>query len=228
MTYASIEEAWGSPFKPSKKKTKKSKKKKISNSQRNDSQLNTSLIEQFEDFSSNVNMNSNISGNQNKENNENNENENDLIYEVSPAEESLDYSEVYGGRDLDGIDSNNLHRIVKNDLDEEDNDSVFSDDLRIQRQPELENTKNETCDIKDEIKKMNSKINYILNKIDSKEGFKNLSSNEGSNNNLYDIVLFILLGLFIIIIIESINKLALRGSEEFVCVPKIKLPKLDN
>lgn len=222
MTYASIEEAWGSSFRPSKKKTKKSKRKKLASAQQGNEQLNTSLIEQFEDFSSNVNMNSNVSGNQNKNN--------DLIYEVSPAEESNHYADVYQDKELESIDSNNLHRIVKDDIDPEDDDSVFSDDLTLQSEPNenIDSNQNERCDIKDEIKKMNSKINYILNKIDSKEGFKNLSnSKESLNNNLYDIVLFILLGLFIIVIIESINKLALRGSEDFVCVPKIKLPKLE-
>ena len=134
-----------------------------------------------------------------------------------------EYAPIYPEKNIRGIDSNSLKRLNENNKEkdiDEDLVSTSSDDI-IELKP------NKNCDIKTEMKEMNDKINFILNKINSREDFNTINgSKDNVNKNLYDIILFILFGLFIILIFESINKLALRGSENFVCVPKIKLPEV--
>ena len=218
MGYASLEEAWGETFTNynSKKKTKSKGKKTRKNIERFKSNYDNNIIEQFENFNQNVNMNSNVAGNTYKP---------DIVHEISPNEEDDEgeYAPIYPEKNIRGIDSNSLKRLNENNKEkdiDEDLVSTSSDDI-IELKP------NKNCDIKTEMKEMNDKINFILNKINSREDFNTINgSKDNVNKNLYDIILFILFGLFIILIFESINKLALRGSENFVCVPKIKLPEV--
>lgn len=60
-----------------------------------------------------------------------------------------------------------------------------------------------------QIEEINSKINFLINQINDKDGDSGNSSNL-IENNIHDIILFILFGVFIIIILESLYKLVFK------------------
>ena len=253
MGFASIEEAWGDSFNtytPRKKYNKSNKsrhtkpnrpnksKKSRKNVNRYLSDNGNQLIEQFENFNQNVNMNSNISGNTRTS---------DTIYEISPNQETDEYASAYPdinqdtypkdrNQDYQNIDSNSLYDMQPTSNSQSDLESITSDFESITSDFEsitsdskdlnddIPNNYQNEKSLKNEIKEMNQKINFILDKISSKE---NYNSNDNINKNLYDIILFILFGLFIILVFESINKLALRGSENYICVPNMKIPNVE-
>jgi len=237
MGFASIEEAWGDSFNtytPRKKSNKSNKsrhnkpnkinksKKSRKNIDRYLSRNDNQLIEQFENFNQNVNMNSNISGNTGRS---------DTIYEISPNEETDEYADAYPDTYQDtyledrnqNIDSNSLYDMEPTNDSQSDIELITSNSNNLDE--DIPNNQQNEKSLKNEIKEMNQKINFILDKISSKE---TSSSNDNINKNLYDIILFILFGLFIILVFESINKLALRGSENYICVPNMKIPNVEN
>ena len=71
---------------------------------------------------------------------------------------------------------------------------------------------------------MNDKINFILDKIKS---IDTIPLSDNVNKNIYDIILFIVFGLFIILVFESISKLLLKNTDKLVCIPKMKIPTLN-
>ena len=54
-----------------------------------------------------------------------------------------------------------------------------------------------------QINEINTKINFLINQIENKDN----SDNSSLDNNIHDIILFILFGIFVIIILEGLLKL---------------------
>jgi len=222
MTFASIEEVWGNNFCKSKThKKSKSKNKKKKNKQKDEyADYSDDLIEQFENFNSQINANSNLENNIYKDQVE--------IIESSPDEED----------ELDGEDED--ENIIS---DYNNNESIYERVNNVDRRPSRQQVRNnqqvinnqqvrnnqvvrndQESSLQSEIQKMNDKINFILDKIKS---IDTIPLSDNVNKNIYDIILFIVFGLFIILVFESISKLLLKNTDKLVCIPKMKIPTLN-
>mgnify|MGYP000974757819 CR=1 FL=1 len=76
-----------------------------------------------------------------------------------------------------------------------DNDDIVSDNVNV-------NDNN----VNAQINEINSKINLLINQMNTKEE----DSGIGFENNIHDIILFVLFGVFVILILESIYKLTFK------------------
>ena len=241
MAFASIEEVWGDNFCKNKthKKSKKKKKKKVKEDYFD---YSDDLIEQFENFNSQINANSNLENNIYKDQVE--------ITESSPNEEDDDEEDeestvadfnsndsVYDRVNNIGLRSRRNNTVPRNNDTPRNNQSLRNNQI-LKNNKEAENNRmakdnridliNDRSDdssLQGEIKKMNEKINFILNKMKSMDTIPQLSDNV--NKNIYDIILFIVFGLFIILVFESISKLLIKNTDKLVCIPKIKIPTLN-
>lgn len=132
-----------------------------------------------------------------------------------------------------------------NDLYEiQDNVNRYSESKRQQNnQEQRENNRNNrennqssnielnNQSFKSEIEKLNNKINFILEKIKCKDNQDNDNNEDNSNDSnkspIYDMILFIILGIFIILVLDSITKLVIHSSS-IISVPRLKIPNLND
>ena len=231
MAFASIEEVWGDNF--CKNKThKKSKKKKKKKEKEEYVDYSDDLIEQFENFNTQTNMNSNLQNNLYKNQVE--------ITEASPTEEDEDEDDedtenpvadfnsnesVYDRVNNIGVRSRGNNVAPRNNQNARNEQRVRNNKNARNEQINSNNVTSDDTSLQGEIKKMNDKINFILDKIKSMDSIPQLSDNV--NKNIYDIILFIVFGLFIILVFESISKLLIKNTDKLVCIPKIKIPALN-
>jgi hypothetical protein len=77
------------------------------------------------------------------------------------------------------------------------------------------NTKTENDELRSKMNELDTKLNLLLNKMTEKseEKEKTEDKSDGSNN-AYDIVLFVVFGLFILLMMESISKLIIRNAQK--------------
>jgi hypothetical protein len=79
------------------------------------------------------------------------------------------------------------------------------------------NTKTENDELRSKMNELDTKLNLLLNKMtetsEEKEKEKSEEKTDGSNN-AYDIVLFVVFGLFILLMMESISKLIIRNAQK--------------
>tara|TARA_B110001469_G_scaffold114610_1_gene118631 strand:+ start:992 stop:1534 length:543 start_codon:yes stop_codon:yes gene_type:complete len=107
--------------------------------------------------------------------------------------------------------SKSNNRIIPEDSNIEDMiESVSEDDLlntTIKNKKKNKNSKkkNEINDnnLNPQINEINTKINFLIDHIETKDD----SDNNSLDNNIHDIILFILFGIFVIIILEGLFKL---------------------
>ena len=65
-----------------------------------------------------------------------------------------------------------------------------------------------------QIVEMNNKVNVLINKLDTREQ-DNSNKDTHPNKNIYDIVLFVIFGLFFILLLESLSKLIAQNISKF-------------
>ena len=213
MPYASLTEAWGEHFtvnkssKSSKSNKSNKRKKRSKENFKNYNTLDNNIIEQFENF---TNKNSNPNTN--------------YVYENSPLEEDDenqdDYYENTANVETDLVSpqqDNDYYNLEQNDIktnrnNNENNIENSKQNNRINNQNNNEtnvsvNRIDNNSSVGNEIREINKKINFILDKISN----KNNSLGTQDNKHLYDLILFIILGVFIILILDCIVRLAIKN-----------------
>ena len=90
------------------------------------------------------------------------------------------------------------------DNDNSDNDNSDSDNYNTIKQNN--NTSNSL--LTSQVSEINNKINFLMNQISNKEVIEN--DNNKLENNIHDIILFILFGIFVILILEVLYKLSTK------------------
>lgn len=86
-----------------------------------------------------------------------------------------------------------------------DTDSEIEETKAIFKENNFKKNKNNKSkkEVSSQISEINSKINFIMNQLSNKDG----SEVESEYNNINDIILFVLFGIFVLIIIESLYRL---------------------
>ena len=85
-------------------------------------------------------------------------------------------------------------------LEKNENNSIEPVNKSVNKKKKRKNNLNP------QINEINNKINYLINQVNNKE----LSESNNLENNVYDIVLFILFGIFVIALLEGLYKLVTR------------------
>lgn len=197
MVYATLDEVWGSDFK---KCNRKKKRKNISEKQQNSHNQN-SLIQQSQTTDPELDQyyNDNFEGfsdyseiltdtdqnNQTQQNNPiQNDNQDSVFSEMNNLDGLGDYDNEYYSFDKD----NNLNMNISED------ESSFSEN----NTSDNENNENK---INIDLVEINNKIDHILERLNKLD----LENNE---KNMNDIILFIVFGIFFIILIDMIFRFA--------------------
>jgi hypothetical protein len=100
----------------------------------------------------------------------------------------------------------------KVDIVEEEVFDSDSDEEPSMMSPIL-NTKNENDELRSKMNELDTKLNLLLNKMTENKSEEKEEKSDGSNN-VYDIVLFVVFGLFILLMMESISKLIIRNAQK--------------
>ena len=172
----------------------KNKKSKLSKKTRRNTQpsYNTDIIEGFQNNNNNNNQNNQLNiRKRNKSNKRKNVPVNE-IYEYQP-EETLPINDL---------------KYIHGMIDEDGNDTSDSDDVE-ETQPILratnvvEENQSNTGGMNSQISEINNKINFIMNQISNKDN----EISESQHNNIHDIILFVIFGIFVLIILEALYRL---------------------
>ena len=145
---------------------------------------NTGVAEGFQNSNSNSNSNNKVRVKRQNSNNNSNYNPNE-VFEYSPEDNRPlpDSSENY---------------VIENSDDEEE-------EIIVKKRPKRKNNNEE---LNSQISEINNKISFIMNQINKEEEPSN--SNETLENNIHDIILFVIFGAFIILLLESFFKFIIK------------------
>ena len=77
-----------------------------------------------------------------------------------------------------------------------------SDDSNLKATNSVQEQNNNTG-MNSQISEINNKINFIMNQISNKDN----EIKESQHNNIHDIILFVIFGIFVLIILESLYRL---------------------
>ena len=57
------------------------------------------------------------------------------------------------------------------------------------------------------MEELDTKLNLLINNLNKEKCEKNKVNNRTETNNIYDIILFVIFGLFVLLLLESLTKL---------------------
>lgn len=141
------------------------------------------------------------------------ENFQNFVIENSPSmeseEEEEDSSEEYYNNTYMAFNSTNNNRSNNNKSNNRPNKNNRSDD-QVQKNNALE-AQNE--ELKSVVEDLNKKMNFILDKMNSEERQPSVKSKE-LENNLHDLVLFVLFGILVVMILDGFAKLVLKFAKK--------------
>lgn len=164
------------------RKSKLSRKKARSTKQARQSRQNTNQI--MEGFTSNNNNNA----------------RNNVVRKTrKPVKKQKEVNEVYEYDEADNIsveDLREIHGVPEVEVDEEQTESD-SEEVTPTKHRESSSGMNS------QISEINNKINFIMNQISN----DNNDITESQHNNIHDIVLFVIFGIFVLIILEALYRL---------------------
>ena len=66
---------------------------------------------------------------------------------------------------------------------------------------------NENIQLKKQMNELDTKLNLLINNLNKEKGENNKVNNRTETNNIYDIILFVIFGLFVLLLLESLTKL---------------------
>ena len=185
----------------------KNKKSKLSKKKRNtrNQPLSTSRA-------SNMGMNNIVEGfdnyNSNAENVVSNSNRNNTVIRKQNRsnKRNVEKNEIFEHAPEDDLPIEEL-REIHNIVTEEDDDSESDAE---ETRPSLRNNSNananrntNTGGMNSQISEINNKINFIMNQISNKDN----EITESEHNNIHDIILFVIFGIFVLIILEALYRL---------------------
>ena len=99
------------------------------------------------------------------------------------------------------LPESSVNYIIENSDDEEE-------EIIIKKRPKKKN-KNNTNELNSQISEINNKISFIMNQINKEEEDVS-NSNKSLENNIHDIILFVIFGAFIILLLESFFKFIIK------------------
>jgi hypothetical protein len=196
---------------------------------RNNNNRNNSNNRNNNNRNNSNNRNNNIRNNSNNRNNGNNSvniTEPNEIFEYSeednlPMNSSSDYEVVSSEEEtdeeteltesvIDNYNGNNDFYKQNNLVNLEDlnnsNNSNNSNDSNNSDNSEIEITNNDSNNlISSQISEINNKISFIMNQINKED-----NETTGTENNVHDMILFIIFGVFVLLILESLYKMISR------------------
>jgi len=215
MSYCTLEEAWGPIYTKKKKNSKKKNTIPTDNSYQNLNQKmeipkmsietqqyqevsnNFDNIEGFSDTELDIYQDLNITNNENKNlsrigDNLMNDSNSNLLPINNTDFNITDDSPHYN---LNSTIDTSYH------LDDMDNSSSLTTDNTVSDEEDLEPINNET-NLK--LDKLEQKVDFILEKVSLE------NSEIESIDNIHDIILFIIMGIFVILVLDSIFKIGLK------------------
>ena len=167
----------------------KNKKSKLSKKRRNNNVPTNQVIEGF----------------QNNNNNNNSNNLNIRKKNKSNKKKNIPVNEIYEYQPEQTLPVNDL-KYIHGMINENGEDTSDSDDVE-ETQPRLRVTSAVTepnnVGMNSQISEINNKINFIMNQISNKDN----EITESQHNNIHDIILFVIFGIFVLIILESLYRL---------------------
>ena len=218
MAYAALDEAYQTITNPKEyikinnkenkasgknKKTKKSKQKKIENFDNVNLDLSNS-IEQT--IANQNNYDYNVV--------EPFANPDDVIHEYSPISEEDSDVELESQKKNKSNKKSNYIRDSDSDSDSDSDTDNNSHDNMVNdsKNKQISDNDSHNHEIKNEIREINKKINFILNKINQDSKISQIDDTNNIDKNMHDIILFIIFGAFIILVLDSLCRLIIKNN----------------
>ena len=221
MAYAALDEAYQTITNPKEYIKINNKENKVSGKNKKTKKTKQKKIENFD----NVNLDLSNSIEQTMVNQNNYDynvvepfaNPDDVIHEYSPLSE--EDSDV----DLESQNNNKSNKksnyIGDSDTDSDNDNEIDSDNnnshdnmVNNSKRKNISDNNSHTHEIKNEIREINKKINFILNKINQDSKISQIDDTNNIDKNMHDIILFIIFGAFIILVLDSLCRLIIKNN----------------
>lgn len=177
----------------------KNRRSKLSKKSKRTTNINNSHVEPIiEGFQNNTNANVNSNSNslnvrkKNKSNKKKNVPVNE-VFEYQP-EETLPVNDL---KYIHGMLNNN------NNEDTSDSDDMEETPTNLRATTQSNKSSKQNTGMNSQISEINNKINFIMNQISNRDN----EITESQHNNIHDIILFVIFGIFVLIILESLYRL---------------------
>ena len=103
--------------------------------------------------------------------------------------------------------------------EESDNESLEEEVSNNNRRNE---TKSENKQLKRQIDELDTKLNLLINNLNKEQVENKVNTNRAETNNIYDIILFVIFGLFVLLLLESLTKLISKNIMKYEPTNAIK------
>ena len=100
--------------------------------------------------------------------------------------------------------------------EESDNES----EIEVNRNRNRNN--NENVQLKRQIDELDTKLNLLINNLGKENNENKVNNNRAETNNIYDIILFVIFGLFVLLLLESLTKLISKNIMKYEPTSAIK------
>ena len=100
--------------------------------------------------------------------------------------------------------------------EESDNES----EIEVNRNRNRNN--NENVQLKRQIDELDTKLNLLINNLGKENNENKVNNNRVETNNIYDIILFVIFGLFVLLLLESLTKLISKNIMKYEPTSAIK------
>ena len=84
------------------------------------------------------------------------------------------------------------------------------------------NNNNENVQLKRQIDELDTKLNLLINNLGKENNENKVNNNRAETNNIYDIILFVIFGLFVLLLLESLTKLISKNIMKYEPTSAIK------
>jgi len=84
------------------------------------------------------------------------------------------------------------------------------------------NNNNENVQLKRQIDELDTKLNLLINNLGKENNENKVNNNRAETNNIYDIILFVIFGLFVLLLLESLTKLISKNIMKYEPTNAIK------
>ena len=105
--------------------------------------------------------------------------------------------------------------------EESDNESEI-EVTRNRNNKNNSNLNNENIQLKRQIDELDTKLNLLINNLNKDNSENKVNSNRAETNNIYDIILFVIFGLFVLLLLESLTKLISKNIMKYEPTSAIK------
>ena len=108
-------------------------------------------------------------------------------------------------------------------LEEDSSSEEDSDNESVQEETRKDrNLNNENVQLKRQIDELDTKLNLLINNLNKEHVENKVNQNRAETNNIYDIILFVIFGLFVLLLLESLTKLISKNIMKYEPTNAIK------